>query len=114
MYYSLVVVIKFLSYLLIKYIEAVITKIITQKGPHYELFHLVRLEVEVEKALMGKENSISSGPAKVFEMSPRIRIAFLARDYTYRMVNDTTVIMSKSFKRTQFHVTYFCNVFSVL
>ena len=91
-----------------------ITKIITQKGPHYELFHLVRLEVEVEKALMGKENSISSGPAKVLEMSPRIPIAFLASYHTYRMVNDTTVNLSKSFKRTQLHVTYFSNVFSVL
>lgn len=62
-------------------------------------------KVEVEKALMQRQNSISFRLATVFGMSPRMRIDLLVNDFTHRAVNDKAVILFEShFKRNYIHV----------
>lgn len=62
-------------------------------------------KVEVEKALMERENSISFRLATVFGMSPRMRIDLLVNDFTHRAVNDKAVVLFEShFKRNYIHV----------
>lgn len=62
-------------------------------------------KVEVEKALMQRENSISFRLATVFGMSPRMRIDLLVNDFTHRAINDKAVVLFEShFKRNYIHV----------
>ena len=69
-------------------------------------------KVEVEKALMQRENSISFRLATVFGMSPRLRIDLLVNDFTHRAVNDKTVVLFEShFKRNYIHVRDVSRVF---
>lgn len=69
-------------------------------------------KVEVEKKLMERENSISFRLATVFGMSPRMRIDLLVNDFTYRAVNDKTVVLFEShFKRNYIHVRDVCGAF---
>lgn len=64
-----------------------------------------REKVEVEKALMARENSISFRLATVFGMSPRMRIDLLVNDFTYRAVHDQFIVLFEShFKRNYIHV----------
>ena len=62
-------------------------------------------KVVVEKELMRRENSISFRLATVFGMSPRMRIDLLVNDFTYRALNDGTLILFEgNFKRNYIHV----------
>ncbi|MAK12064.1 MAG: hypothetical protein CMI73_00065 [Candidatus Pelagibacter sp.] len=62
-------------------------------------------KVEVEKALMSRENSISLRLATVFGMSPRMRLDLLVNDFTYRAVYDGALVLFEGhFKRNYIHV----------
>ena len=69
-------------------------------------------KVEVEKALMDRENSISFRLATVFGMSPRLRLDLLVNDFTYRAYRDGAVVLFEShFKRNYIHVRDVCGAF---
>jgi nucleoside-diphosphate-sugar epimerase len=69
-------------------------------------------KVAVEKRLMERENSISFRLATVFGMSPRMRIDLLVNDFTYRAINDRTVVLFEShFKRNYIHIRDVSRVF---
>ena len=62
-------------------------------------------KVEVEKMILERENSVSFRLATVFGMSPRMRIALLVNDFTYRAFKDRFLIMFEGhFKRNFIHV----------
>lgn len=62
-------------------------------------------KVEVEKALMDRQNSISYRLATVFGMSPRMRLDLLVNDFTYRAFNDRFIVLFEShFRRNYIHV----------
>ncbi|MBI3556945.1 MAG: SDR family oxidoreductase [Deltaproteobacteria bacterium] len=69
-------------------------------------------KVEVEKALLERENSISFRLATVFGMSPRMRIDLLVNDFTYRAVHDRFIVLFEAhFKRNYIHVRDIARVF---
>ena len=69
-------------------------------------------KVEIEKKLMQHPNAISLRLATVFGMSPRMRIDLLVNDFTYRAVNDRSVVLFEShFKRNYIHVRDVSRVF---
>ena len=53
-------------------------------------------KVEVEKALMDRENSISFRLATVFGMSPQLRLDLLVNDFTYRAYRDGASCCSRA------------------
>jgi len=62
-------------------------------------------KVEVEKAVLDRDNSISFRLATVFGMAPRMRIDLLVNDFTYRAVTDRFVVLFEShFKRNYIHI----------
>ena len=62
-------------------------------------------KVEVEKALMERENSVSFRLATVFGISPRMRLDLLVNDFTYRAHNDRFIVLFEShFRRNYVHV----------
>ena len=62
-------------------------------------------KVEVEKALLDRENVISFRLATVFGISPRMRLDLLVNDFTYRAVYDRFVVLFEAhFKRNYIHV----------
>jgi nucleoside-diphosphate-sugar epimerase len=84
----------------------------TEESPLRPISSYATEKVEIEKALMRRENSISFRLATVFGMSPRMRIDLLVNDFTYRAVNDKAVVLFEShFKRNYIHVRDVCNVF---
>lgn len=69
-------------------------------------------KVEVENALMDRENSISFRLATVFGMSPRLRLDLLVNDFTYRAYRDAAIVLFEShFKRNYIHVRDVCGAF---
>lgn len=69
-------------------------------------------KVEVENALMERQNSVSFRLATVFGMSPRMRLDLLVNDFTYRAVNDGFIVLFEShFKRNYIHVSDVARVF---
>ena len=69
-------------------------------------------KVEVENALMDRENSISFRLATVFGMSPRLRLDLLVNDFTYRAYRDGAIVLFEShFKRNYIHVRDVCGAF---
>lgn len=62
-------------------------------------------KVEVEQALLQKENSISLRLATVFGMSPRMRLDLLVNDFTWRALKDRAfVVFEGKARRTVVHV----------
>lgn len=62
-------------------------------------------KVEVEKALMNKENVVSLRLATVFGISPRMRIDLLVNDFVYKAVKDKFIVLFEShFKRNYIHL----------
>ena len=62
-------------------------------------------KVEVEQALMSRENSTSLRLATVFGMSPRMRLDLLINDFTWRAYKEKSLLVFEGhFKRTSVHV----------
>ncbi|MEG3639855.1 NAD-dependent epimerase/dehydratase family protein [Magnetococcus sp. PR-3] len=71
-----------------------------------------RIKVEVEDAILQRENSVSFRLATVFGMAPRMRIDLLVNDFVYRAVYDRAVVLFEShFKRNYIHVRDVTRVF---
>jgi nucleoside-diphosphate-sugar epimerase len=69
-------------------------------------------KVEIEKALLQRENSISFRLATVFGMSPRMRLDLLVNDFTYRAVSDRFIVLFEAhFKRNYIHIRDVMRVF---
>jgi len=71
-------------------------------------------KVEIEKILMDRSNSISFRLATVFGMSPRMRLDLLVNDFTYKAINEKSIVLFEShFKRNFIHVRDVADVFSL-
>jgi nucleoside-diphosphate-sugar epimerase len=76
-----------------------------ETSPLHPLSTYAAQKVEVEQALMQRENSISLRLATVFGMSPKMRLDLLVNDFTYRAVRDRAVVLFEGqFKRNFIHV----------
>tara|TARA_B100000686_G_C16792692_1_gene979916 strand:- start:757 stop:1689 length:933 start_codon:yes stop_codon:yes gene_type:complete len=83
-----------------------------EKSPLSPISSYAIEKVEVERALMQRENAISFRLATVFGMSPRLRLDLLVNDFTYRAVYDRSVVLFEShFKRNYVHVRDVSRVF---
>jgi nucleoside-diphosphate-sugar epimerase len=83
-----------------------------ETSPLRPVSHYAREKVEIEQALLQRENAISFRLATVFGMSPRMRIDLLVNDFTYRAVTDRFVVLFEShFKRNYIHVRDVARVF---
>tara|TARA_B110000238_G_C16074227_1_gene416314 strand:- start:37 stop:975 length:939 start_codon:yes stop_codon:yes gene_type:complete len=77
----------------------------TEESPLKPISKYAIDKVEIEKALLEHENSISFRLATVFGMSPRMRIDLLVNDFVHRAVYDRCVVLFEShFKRNYIHV----------
>ncbi len=77
----------------------------TEKSELRPISSYAKEKVNVEMALMKRQNSISFRLATVFGMSPRMRIDLLVNDFTYRAVHDGFIILFEShFKRNFIHI----------
>jgi nucleoside-diphosphate-sugar epimerase len=84
----------------------------TEESELRPISHYAREKVEIEQALMCHPNAISFRLATVFGMSPRMRIDLLVNDFTYRAVNDRSIVLFEShFKRNYLHVRDVARVF---
>lgn len=84
----------------------------TEESPLRPISLYAKDKVDVEKALMERENSVSFRLATVFGMAPRMRIDLLVNDFTYRAVNDSAVVLFEGhFKRNYIHVRDVSRVF---
>lgn len=84
----------------------------TEESPLRPISQYAVEKVEIERALMEHENSVSFRLATVFGMSPRMRIDLLVNDFTYRAVYDRFVVLFESqFKRNYIHVRDVSRVF---
>jgi nucleoside-diphosphate-sugar epimerase len=73
-----------------------------------------REKVEIEKILMERENSVSFRLATVFGMSPRMRLDLLINDFTYKAINDKSIVLFEPhFKRNFIHVRDVADVFNL-
>lgn len=83
-----------------------------ENSPLNPLSLYARDKVEVESAIMQRENSISFRLATVFGMSPRMRIDLLVNDFTYRAVTDRFIVLfESSFRRNFIHIRDVARVF---
>jgi len=77
----------------------------TEESPLKPISTYAIEKVEVEKALMERENVISYRLATVFGMSPRMRMDLLVNDFVYRAFRDQFIVLFEShFKRNYIHV----------
>ncbi|UCF92605.1 MAG: NAD(P)-dependent oxidoreductase [Desulfobacterales bacterium] len=77
----------------------------TEETPLRPISLYGKLKVEAEQMVLERQNSISLRLATVFGASPRMRIDLLVNDFTYRAVNDRTVVIFEGhFKRNYIHV----------
>jgi nucleoside-diphosphate-sugar epimerase len=77
----------------------------TEETPLRPISRYGRDKVEVENAILDRENAISFRLATVFGMSPRMRIDLLVNDFVYRAVYDRFVVLFEGhFKRNYIHV----------
>jgi nucleoside-diphosphate-sugar epimerase len=80
-------------------------KYCTEETPLRPISRYGRDKVEVENAVLDRENAISFRLATVFGMSPRMRIDLLVNDFVYRAVYDRFVVLFEGhFKRNYIHV----------
>jgi nucleoside-diphosphate-sugar epimerase len=84
-----------------------------ETSPLYPISLYAKHKVEVEKALMDRQNSISFRLATVFGFAPRMRLDLLVNDFTYRAVNDGFIVLFEGhFRRNYIHVRDVVNVFT--
>ena len=84
----------------------------TEESKLNPLTQYAKEKVKIEQELMKHENGTSFRLATVFGMSPRMRIDLLVNDFTYRAVNDGSIILFEShFKRNYIHVRDVARVF---
>lgn len=77
----------------------------TEDTPCNPLSTYGKHKLEVERALLERENSISLRLATVFGMSPRMRLDLLVNDFTWRALKDRAfVVFEGSARRTVVHV----------
>ena len=77
----------------------------TENSPLQPISLYGRDKVDAEKAVFGRENSLSFRFATVFGMSPRMRLDLLVNDFVYRAVTDRCIVLFEShFKRNFIHV----------
>lgn len=77
----------------------------TEESPLNPISKYAVDKVEVEKALLERNNFISLRLATVFGMAPRMRTDLLVNDFTYRAVHDGFVVLFEAdFKRNYIHV----------
>lgn len=63
------------------------------------------LKNDAEKAILDAGNSITLRLATAFGVSPRMRLDLLVNDFTYRAVNDRSIVLFEAhFKRNYIHV----------
>lgn len=83
----------------------VIEKYCTETTPLNPLSHYGKQKVEAENIIKTNENYIIYRFATAFGVSPRMRLDLLINDFTFRAVNDKTLIVyEKEFMRTFIHV----------
>ena len=71
-------------------------------------------KVEIEKILMDRKNSVSFRLATVFGMSPRMRLDLLVNYFTYKAINDKSIVLFEPhFKRNFIHVRDVADVFNL-
>jgi nucleoside-diphosphate-sugar epimerase len=76
-----------------------------ERSPLNPISTYAKHKVEVEHALLSRENSISLRLATVFGMSPRMRIDLLVNDFVYRAVNDEFLVLFEAhFRRNYVHL----------
>lgn len=81
------------------------SEICTEETPCNPLSSYGKHKLEVERALLERENSISLRLATVFGMSPRMRLDLLVNDFTWRALKDRAfVVFEGSARRTVVHV----------
>jgi nucleoside-diphosphate-sugar epimerase len=77
----------------------------TEESPLSPISKYAIDKVKVEEALMQHPQAVSFRLATVFGMSPRMRMDLLVNDFTYRAVNDGTIVLFEShFKRNYIHI----------
>ena len=87
-------------------------KVCTEESPMRPLSLYGKHKVEVEQAILSRDNSISFRLATVFGMSPRMRLDLLVNDFVYRAATDRFVVLFEShFKRNYIHIRDVTRVF---
>lgn len=74
----------------------------TEQSPLRPVSLYGRLKVEAEKAVLDAGNSITLRLATAFGISPRMRLDLLVNDFTYRAVNDKSVVLFEAGARRNF------------
>lgn len=76
----------------------------TEESPLRPVSTYGKYKVQIEDALMQRENSISFRLATVFGMSPRPRLDLLVNDFVYRAYYDKAIVLFEGhFKRNYVH-----------
>lgn len=77
----------------------------TEETPLCPISLYGKLKVEVESAILSKENTLTFRFATLFGISPRMRLDLLVNDFTYRAVKDRFIVLYEGhFKRNYLHV----------
>ncbi len=77
----------------------------TEKTPLNPISEYGVTKVQIEKAFLQRENSITFRLATVFGMSPRMRMDLLVNDFVYRAINDKTIVLfEENFRRNYIHI----------
>lgn len=83
-----------------------------ETSPLRPISQYAREKVEIEQALMERENSVSLRLATVFGMSPRMRLDLLVNDFVNRALRDRFIVLfESSFYRNYIHVRDVARVF---
>lgn len=76
-----------------------------ESSPLNPISSYAKMKVEVESALLQKDNTVSFRLATVFGISPRMRLDLLVNDFTYRALRDRHLsVFEGHFKRNYIHI----------
>lgn len=83
-----------------------------ENSPLRPISQYARDKVEVEAALLERENSVSFRLATVFGMSRRMRLDLLVNDFVYRAMTDKFIVLFEPhFRRNFIHISDVCDLF---